>query len=42
MFLVFVPIVVYLNYKYIAEIWGVLDTIATTLAGFAARFIAPE
>ena len=42
LFLIFVPIVVYLNYKYIAEIWSVLDTVATTLAGFAARFIAPE
>ena len=42
MFLVVVPIVVYINYTFIAEIWSALNIIGDTLAGFAARFIKPE
>ena len=42
LFLVFVPIVVYINYTFIEEIWSALNTIGNTLAGFAARFITPE
>ena len=42
LFLVVVPIVVYINYTFIEEIWSALNTIGNTLAGFAARFITPE
>jgi len=41
-FLVVVPIVVYINYKYVAEIWNLLDTVANALAGFALKFMSPE
>lgn len=38
-FLVMVPLVIYVNYKFWDRIWATLDTIVTTLAGFAARFL---
>jgi len=38
-FLVMLPLLVYLNYKFMDKIWAALEFIATKLASFAAQFL---
>ncbi len=38
-FLVMLPLLIYLNYKFVDKIWAALDFTAVKLMGFAAKFM---